>query len=97
MRGLCPRSPASTVEPRPGSPNRSSYHGNYWLHRCEGFRVDSPQGREGIVEELRFRSNAERPDSFAIRTGWLRRRLIVVPIEQVDEILPRQNRIILRG
>jgi membrane protein YdbS with pleckstrin-like domain len=51
----------------------------------------------GIVQELRFRSNAERPDSLAIRTGWLRRRLIVVPIEQVDEILPRQNRIILRG
>jgi membrane protein YdbS with pleckstrin-like domain len=51
----------------------------------------------GIVEELRFRSNAERPDSLAIRTGWLRRRLIVVPIEQVDEILPREKRIILRG
>ena len=37
-----------------------SYHRDYWLHRCEGFRVDSPRGRLGIVEELRFRSNAER-------------------------------------
>ena len=75
-----------------------SPHGrDYWLHRCEGFRVDSPGGRLGIVEELRFRSNAERPDSLVIRTDWLRRRLIVVPIEQADEILPRQNRIILRG
>jgi hypothetical protein len=72
---------------------------DYWLHRCEGFRFVStrPGGRLGIVEELRFRSNAERPDSLVIRTGWLRRRLIVVPIEQADEILPRQNRIILRG
>jgi len=51
----------------------------------------------GIVVELRFRSSAECPDSFAIRTGWLRRRLIVVPIEQVDEILPRERRVMLRG
>ena len=82
---------------RPSLANRSSYHHDYWLHRCEGFRVDSPRGRLGIVVELRFRSSAECPDSFAIRTGWLRRRLIVVPIEQVDEILPRERRVMLRG
>ena len=85
------------MERGPSSPNRSSYHRDYWLHRCEGFRVDSPRGRLGIVEELRFHTNAERPDSLAIRTGWLRRRLIVVPIEQVEEILPREQRIILGG
>jgi hypothetical protein len=36
-------------------------------------------------------------DSLAVRTGWLRRRLIIVPIEQVGEIVPRQERIMLRG
>jgi hypothetical protein len=83
------------MNPEPSPPNRSSYHRDYWLHRCEGFRVDSPRGRLGIVEELRFGTNAERPDSLAIRTGWLRRRLIVVPIERVGEILPRERRIVL--
>jgi hypothetical protein len=76
-------------------PNRSTHHRDYWLHRCEGFRVDSPTGRVGIVEELRFSTNAERPDLLAIRTGWLRRRLFVVPVERVDEILPRERRITL--
>jgi hypothetical protein len=85
------------MDPGRDPPHRSSYGREYWLRRCEGFRVESPQGRLGTVEELRFRSDAERPDSLAVRAGWLRRRLIVVPVEQVDEILPRQRRIILRG
>jgi len=82
------------MDPRPGPPNRSTYR-DYWLHRCEGFRVDSSRGRFGIVEELRFRTSAERPDSLVVRTGWLRRQLVVVPIERVDEVLPREQRIIL--
>ena len=86
-----------STTPRPEPPNRSASDRDYWLRRCEGFRVDSRTGRVGTVEELRFGSNAERPDSLAVRTGWLRRRLIVVPIEQVGEIVPRQERIILRG
>lgn len=87
-----------TYAPSPGpGPARSSYDREYWLRRCEGFRVDSPGGRVGTVAELRFRSNAERPDALAVRTGWLRRRLLLVPVEQVEHVLPRQERIVLRA
>ena len=42
---------------------------DYRLCRCEGFRVDSPGGRVGIVEEVHFRSRIDRPDVLVVRTG----------------------------
>ena len=70
---------------------------DYWLHRSEGFRVDSPDGRVGFVAELRFGSSMERPDALAIRAGLLGRLLLIVPVEQVEVILPHERRIVLRS
>jgi hypothetical protein len=42
---------------------------DYWLCRCEGFAVEAPQGRLGIVEEVRFRSRLDRPDELLVRGG----------------------------
>ncbi len=65
----------------------------YWLARCEGFRVDSPEGRYGRVEAVMFRVRPDDPDALVVRTGRLGRRLVLVPIEDVADVTPRRQRI----
>jgi hypothetical protein len=78
-------------------PRASGFDLDYWLCRCEGFRVESPTGRRvGLVEELRFRSRLDRPDALAVRTGLLGRRLLLFPVEDVAELVPREERLVLR-
>ena len=67
----------------------------YWLCRCEGFRVDSPEGRFGLVEAVMFRTRPDEPDALIVRAGVLGRRLVLVPIEDVGDVLPRRERIVL--
>lgn len=69
----------------------------YWLCRCEGFRVDSPEGRFGLVEAVMFRVRPDEPDALIVRAGVLGRRLVIVPIEHVEDVLPRRQRILLRS
>jgi hypothetical protein len=68
----------------------------YWLCRSEGFRVDSPEGRFGLVEAVMFRVRPDQPDALIVRAGVLGRRLVIVPIEEVEDVLPRRQRILLR-
>ena len=70
---------------------------DYWLHRSEGFRVDSPDGRVGFVSELRFGTSMARPDALAVRAGLFGRLLLIVPVEQVAEVLPQERQIVLRA
>ena len=70
---------------------------DYWLHRCEGFRVDSPDGRVGFVAELRFGTSMARPDALAVRAGLFGRLLLIIPVEQVLEVVPQERRIVLRA
>ena len=67
----------------------------YWLCRSEGFRVDSPEGRLGLVEAVMFRVRPDEPDALIVRAGVLGRRLVIVPIEDVADVLPRKERIVL--
>ena len=67
----------------------------YWLCRAEGFRVDSPEGRFGLVEAVMFRVRPDEPDALIVRAGVLGRRLAIVPIEDVADVLPRKERIVL--
>ncbi len=69
--------------------------GFYWLCRSEGFRVDSPEGRFGQVEAVMFRVRPDQPDALVVRAGVLGRRLVIVPIEDVADVLPRRERIVL--
>ena len=66
----------------------------YWLSTCEGFRVDSKDGRVGIVEEVRF-SSTDRPEALAVRTGLFRLRLAIVPVDEVERVSPQAKRILL--
>jgi hypothetical protein len=65
----------------------------YWLCRCEGFRVDTPEGRLGLVEAVMFRMRPDEPDALVVRAGVLGRRLVIVPIDDVEDVLPRRKRI----
>jgi hypothetical protein len=69
---------------------------DYWLGHCQGFRVDSPEGRIGQVEDVLFRTQLQRPDTLLVRSGLLGTRLVAVPADEVEEIAPRKEQISLR-
>jgi hypothetical protein len=73
------------------------FDADYWHCRCQGFRVAVPSGARGIVEETRFGSRLDRPDVIAVRVGRLPRRLVLVPIEEVEEINPRERLLRVRA
>ena len=77
-------------------PRRLSWDHDYWLCRCEGFRVEAPTGRLGLVEAVRFGARLDRPDELLVRGGVLRNRTLVVPVSEVQEVEPRQQRLVLR-
>jgi hypothetical protein len=67
----------------------------HWLRTCEGFRVDLKNGRLGIVEEVRL-SPAKQPEALVVRTGLFRLRLELVPVDDVECVIPRRKRVLLR-
>jgi hypothetical protein len=74
------------------------FNADYWLAQAEGFLVESPTtGRIGIVEGLRFYSRHDRPDELVVRVGRLGRRSIIVAVDDVETVLPREKRLILRS
>jgi hypothetical protein len=66
----------------------------YWLGHCEGYRVDGPEGRVGIVEAVL--GDEEAPTTLAVREGLFALRTVYVPVDDVAEIEPRAERILLR-
>jgi hypothetical protein len=79
------------------SPQALGVEWAYWLCRCEGFRVEAPEGRVGLVDGVRFRTRLDRPDVLLVRVGRLRHRLLSVSVAEIAELLPAEGRIILRG
>jgi hypothetical protein len=67
---------------------------DYRLCRCEGFRVDSPAGRVGVVREVHFRSRIDRPDALAVKTGFLGP-VLLIPVDDVAEVSLREERVVL--
>jgi hypothetical protein len=70
---------------------------DYWLRRCNGFRVDTPEGRVGVVEEVRYASRCDRPDVIAVRAGLFGRLLLIIPVAEVAWILPERKQLVLHG
>jgi PRC-barrel domain len=68
----------------------------YWLRHCHGYRVDSRSGRIGIVEDVLYGAEHDRPAALAVRGGLLGRRLELVPVEEVDAIHPQRKRLVVR-
>jgi len=69
-------------------------HG-YWLRNCHGYRVDSPRGRVGIVEDVLYGAKPNEPSALAVRGGLLGNRVKLVPVESVAVISPRRKLIAL--
>jgi hypothetical protein len=97
---LLPRSlvlALTTPEPdHPGPRMSPPLDLDYWLGHCEGFRVDGPEGRLGIVEHVVYRSRADRPDVVAVTSGVWRARTAEVLVAEVTEVWPAQERLVVR-
>ena len=78
------------------TPERSAFWHGKWLANCEGFRVEAPDGRIGHVTGIRFGPSSE-PQLLEVRAGLLGRRLLLIPVGQVHEIVPEEKRILLSG
>lgn len=70
---------------------------DYWLSRCEQFTVYTGERLVGVVEGMRFESRVDRPDSLEVRCGHLGRKLLLVPIDDVDLVEPEGKAIVLRA
>lgn len=68
------------------------------LARCEGFGVDTDAGHVGVVEEVVWGDSRrwDRPEGIAVRTGPEGKRRIVVPAEEVEQVLPGERRVVVR-
>jgi hypothetical protein len=78
-------------------PRARVFDSDHWLRRCEGFRVDCPAGRVGIVVEVRFGSSIDRPDALVVRRRALTRRVRIVSVSEVAAVVPSQERLVLRA
>jgi hypothetical protein len=64
---------------------------DYWLRYCHGFRVDSPRGRRGIVEDVLYGAEHDHPSALVVRGGLFGQRVELIPIETVDSVDPRRK------
>jgi PRC-barrel domain len=67
----------------------------HWLRHCQGFRVDSADGRIGTVENVRFDGPSPEPQALVIRVGLFGKRLLIVPVSEVKAILPHERLVVL--
>jgi hypothetical protein len=95
--GRIRRLPARSTPAGPQDARASSAQRSYALARCEGFQVDSPAGPVGFVEGLRFITRIDRPDLIEVRGGRLGRRLLLVPVEQVEDVRVAEETVVLRS
>jgi hypothetical protein len=77
-----------------GDPRYSSWGRDYWLRRCEGFVVVSGKARVGKVQGVRYERSTE-PQLLEVRVGAFGRKLLLVPVEEVEAILPEEKRVVL--
>jgi hypothetical protein len=69
---------------------------DYWLSRCESFRVEAPTGRDvGTVEGVRFVVHIDRPDLLEVGVGRLRHRVLLVSVDDVEYISGEEERVVL--
>ena len=80
--------------PRPWSP--WPVDEAYWLAHCEGFQVDGPDGRIGVVDHVVYESRLDVPDVVSVASGRWRLRSTYVPISDVLEVRPEQERLVVR-
>lgn len=78
-------------------PCRAQFDRAYWLSHCEGYRVRAGRRDVGVVEEVLLEPPFDRPAGLLVCGGLLGRRRTFVDVDHVDEIVPREQRILLRS
>jgi hypothetical protein len=61
------------------------------LRHCEGFRVESPGGSLGFVEEVIFTRAGDEPQALVVVGGLSARQRWVVPVGDVTAVRPRRE------
>ncbi|HZO49922.1 MAG TPA: hypothetical protein VFB26_07230 [Gaiellaceae bacterium] len=59
----------------------------YWLEHCEGFRVEGPRGRLGVVERV-LRDGEGRVSGIVVLGGLLGTRRRVESVDAIEAIVP---------
>jgi len=66
----------------------------YWLRNCQRFQVEAPDRRLGTVDDVGFGADSE-PAVLIVRAGLFKRRVGHVPVDQIEKIIPEEEKIIL--
>jgi hypothetical protein len=66
------------------------------LSRCEGFAVYAGARPLGVVEGVRYHSSTDRPDVLEVRGGRLRRRVLLIPVDDIEAIEPEDEAVVLK-
>ena len=67
----------------------------YWTRNCHGFRVELARRRLGIVEDVLYGAEPDRPAALVVRGGVFGGRVELVPVEAVETIEPSRRRLTL--
>jgi hypothetical protein len=67
---------------------------DYWLGHCEGFRVEDATRKLGFVEDVV--GPEDEPEQLVVRGGLFANRVYTVSVDDILEIEPRAERIVLR-
>lgn len=77
-----------------GAPSMT-FDRDYWISHCEGFRVETPAGKLGVVEGI-LDADTDEP-VLAVRAGMIGRRILLVPAHAIDFVVPRAKRLWLNS
>ena len=65
---------------------------------CVGYLVDSPDGRIGMVRDIRYqRRRRTQPTALVVGAGQNGARLLVIPISQLAGVSTSDRRVVLRA
>lgn len=67
------------------------------LRRSEGFVVETASGRFGTVEAFRDGGGGVMADLLVVRAGWLGRRRMMISVDDVAAVRPRERVVELRS
>ena len=68
-----------------------------WLLRCEGFRVDSPDGQVGIVVGVVYEPSARWDRPSALRVRGSDGPVVMISMEDVEDVVAADRRLLVRA
>jgi hypothetical protein len=69
----------------------------YWLEHCEGFRVDSPDGCLGYVEEVAWSDGRGSPVALHVRRSFDEHGTLLVSVDDIVELHQESCSILVRA